>query len=63
MRSATRALEHVGANVTLTSDRAIAENADGLVVPGVGAFAAVMEGLARPAATRSLAGASRAAVP
>ena len=45
VRSATRALEHVGANVTLTSDRVTAENADGLVVPGVGAFAAVMEGL------------------
>jgi len=45
VRSATRALEHVGAQVTLTSDRSIAENADGLVVPGVGAFAACMEGL------------------
>jgi glutamine amidotransferase len=45
VRSATRALEHVGADVTLTSDRQVAENADGLIVPGVGAFAAVMEGL------------------
>ena len=45
VRSATRALEHVGAQVTLTSDRTIAENADGLIVPGVGAFAAVMDGL------------------
>ena len=45
VRSAVRALEHVGADVTLTADRAAAENADGLVVPGVGAFAAVMEGL------------------
>jgi len=45
VRSATRALEHVGADVTLTSDRDTAMNADGLVVPGVGAFAAVMEGL------------------
>lgn len=45
VRSATRALEHVGARVELTSDRVIAENADGLVVPGVGAFASVMEGL------------------
>jgi imidazole glycerol-phosphate synthase subunit HisH len=31
--------------VTLTSDRGVAENADGLVVPGVGAFAACMAGL------------------
>jgi glutamine amidotransferase len=45
VRSATRALEHVGADVILTSDRDTAMNADGLVVPGVGAFAAVMEGL------------------
>ncbi len=45
VRSAVRALEHVGAEVTLTADRAVAENADGLVVPGVGAFAACMEGL------------------
>lgn len=45
VRSAVRALEHVGADVTLTADRATAEAADGLVVPGVGAFAACMEGL------------------
>jgi glutamine amidotransferase len=45
VRSATRALEHVGARVELTRDRAVAESADGLVVPGVGAFEAVMTGL------------------
>lgn len=45
VRSAVRALEHVGANVALTADRDVAENADGLVVPGVGAFEAVMTGL------------------
>ncbi len=45
VRSAVRALEHVGARVALTADREIAENADGLVVPGVGAFEAVMGGL------------------
>ncbi|SEJ46413.1 imidazole glycerol phosphate synthase subunit HisH [Demequina mangrovi] len=45
VRSATRALEHVGARVVLTSDRTVAENAEGLVVPGVGAFEAVMTGL------------------
>src|SRR5660397_137173 len=33
VRSAVRALEHVGADVTLTADRAAAENAGGLVVP------------------------------
>ncbi|MDE0573306.1 imidazole glycerol phosphate synthase subunit HisH [Demequina sp. B12] len=45
VRSAVRALEHVGARVVLTDDRVIAENSDGLVVPGVGAFEAVMQGL------------------
>jgi len=45
VRSAVRALERVGAQVELTADRARASEADGLVVPGVGAFAAVMAGL------------------
>ncbi|NMR20587.1 imidazole glycerol phosphate synthase subunit HisH [Cellulomonas fimi] len=45
VRSAVRALERVGAAVTLTADRRHAQEADGLVVPGVGAFAAVMRGL------------------
>ena len=44
-RSAVRALERAGAFVTLTADRAAAAEADGLVVPGVGAFAACVEGL------------------
>ena len=45
VRSAVRALERVGADVTLTADRTTAQEADGLVVPGVGAFAACMTGL------------------
>ena len=45
LRSAGRAVERAGADVTLTSDPAVAETADGLLVPGVGAFAACMEGL------------------
>jgi imidazole glycerol-phosphate synthase subunit HisH len=45
LRSAVRALERAGAQVTLTADRAVADAADGLVVPGVGAFAACMSGL------------------
>jgi glutamine amidotransferase len=45
LRSAVRSLERAGAAVELTSDRAAAEGADGLVVPGVGAFAACMAGL------------------
>ena len=45
VRSAQRALEHVGAAVTLTSDYAAALGADGLFVPGVGAFDACMQGI------------------
>ena len=40
-----RAVERAGAEVVLTSDRSVVLDADGLVVPGVGAFAACMEGL------------------
>ncbi|HET6938582.1 MAG TPA: imidazole glycerol phosphate synthase subunit HisH [Nocardioides sp.] len=45
LRSAVRAVERAGAEVTLTGDRHAAEDADGLVVPGVGAYAACMAGL------------------
>lgn len=45
LRSAQRALERVGADVEVTADAAAAANADGLVVPGVGAFEACMTGL------------------
>jgi len=45
VHSAVKALELAGADVTLTSDRARALEADGLVVPGVGAFSAVMAAL------------------
>jgi imidazole glycerol-phosphate synthase subunit HisH len=44
LRSAARALAAVGADVTVTSDYGAAMAADGLVVPGVGAFAACMAG-------------------
>jgi glutamine amidotransferase len=40
--SARRALERVGADVTVTAEFQAALDADGLVVPGVGAFAACM---------------------
>jgi glutamine amidotransferase len=45
IRSAVRALERAGAEVDLTADRAAAMEADGLVVPGVGAFRACVEGV------------------
>ncbi len=45
LRSAERALARVGADVTVTADLNAAAGCDGLVVPGVGAFAACMAGL------------------
>jgi glutamine amidotransferase len=45
VHSAAKALERAGARVVLTADRRVAEEADGLLVPGVGAFAAVMSAL------------------
>lgn len=45
VHSAVKALVAAGAEVTLTADTDAALAADGLVVPGVGAFAAVMDQL------------------
>ncbi|MCZ7460918.1 imidazole glycerol phosphate synthase subunit HisH [Streptomyces sp. WMMC940] len=45
VRSAERALARVGADVEITRDFDRAMNADGLLVPGVGAFSACMTGL------------------
>jgi len=45
LRSAERAFATAGKDVVVTSDRAVALEAEGLVVPGVGAFAACMNGL------------------
>jgi len=45
IHSAAKALERAGAEVQVTADRAAAMEADGLVVPGVGAFKAVMDQL------------------
>ena len=45
LRSAERALARVGADVRVTADPDAALDADGLAIPGVGAFAACMAGL------------------
>jgi imidazole glycerol-phosphate synthase subunit HisH len=42
-RSVEKALERVGAEVEITADRARAEAADGVILPGVGAFPRAME--------------------
>ena len=47
LRSAERALARAGADVEVTSDVEAARECDGLVVPGVGAFAACMDGIHR----------------
>jgi glutamine amidotransferase len=43
LRSVEKALEHVGATATITNDAAVVRDADGLVLPGVGAFPKAME--------------------
>jgi glutamine amidotransferase len=45
LRSAERALAHVGADVTVTADVSDAVDAAGVVLPGVGAYAACMAGI------------------
>lgn len=45
VHSAVKALQEAGADATLTSDRTTIMEADGLLVPGVGAFAAVADAL------------------
>ncbi|MCI1641289.1 MAG: imidazole glycerol phosphate synthase subunit HisH [Actinomyces sp.] len=52
VRSACRALERVGAEVSLSASPGEVLAADGLVVPGVGAFAAVMDQLRAVGAPR-----------
>ena len=45
LRSVEKALEHVGAKATIASDAATVRAADGLVLPGVGAFPKAMSGM------------------
>ena len=45
LRSAERAFATSGQEIVVTSDKSVALEAEGLVVPGVGAFAACMNGL------------------
>lgn len=45
VHSAVKALIEAGADARLTSDRSLLLDADGLLVPGVGAFRAVMDAL------------------
>jgi imidazole glycerol-phosphate synthase subunit HisH len=55
LRSAERALARAGASVSVTADLAAARDCDGLVVPGVGAFAACMAGIRRVGGDKAIA--------
>jgi glutamine amidotransferase len=63
LRSAQRALERVGAEVEVTPDADAAARADGLVVPGVGAFEACMTGLRDIGGDKIIAGRVAAGAP
>ena len=43
LRSVEKALEHVGATATISDDAATVRGADGVILPGVGAFPRAME--------------------
>jgi glutamine amidotransferase len=45
LRSVEKALEHVGSTATIANDAATIRAADGLILPGVGAFPRAMEGV------------------
>jgi imidazole glycerol-phosphate synthase subunit HisH len=57
LRSAEKALQHLGADAALSSDTRVIERADAVVLPGVGAFGACMQALR----AAELEGATRAA--
>jgi imidazole glycerol-phosphate synthase subunit HisH len=46
LRSVEKALEHVGARASISSEAATVRDADGVVLPGVGAFPRAMERIA-----------------
>ncbi|MER7003494.1 imidazole glycerol phosphate synthase subunit HisH [Dactylosporangium sp. NPDC000555] len=63
LRSAERAVARVGADVEVTDDLGKAARADGLVVPGVGAYAACMAGIEQLGAGPTIAERIRAGAP
>ncbi len=62
LRSAQKALENVGADARLTDDPDVVSRADGVVLPGVGAFGRCVEALETTGLAEVAAGAARAAV-
>jgi glutamine amidotransferase len=63
LHSVEKALERVGAEAEITSDRVQAEAADGVILPGVGAFPRAMERVREIALDELVAGRIAAGVP
>jgi imidazole glycerol-phosphate synthase subunit HisH len=63
LRSVEKALERVGAEAEITAERERAEAADGVILPGVGAFPKAMERVREGALEELVAGRVEAGVP
>jgi glutamine amidotransferase len=63
LRSVEKALEHVGASATITADADTVRDADGLILPGVGAFPRAMERVRERGLDRLIEERRRAGVP
>ena len=63
LRSVEKALERVGAEAEITSDRARVEQADGVILPGVGAFPKAMDRVRETGLDALVAGRIEAGVP
>jgi glutamine amidotransferase len=63
LRSVEKALERVGAEAEITSDQGRAEDADGVILPGVGAFPRAMDRVRQVALDELVAGRIEAGVP
>lgn len=63
LRSVEKALERVGAESVITADHAVARDAAGVILPGVGAFPKAMERILEAGLDELLAERARAGVP
>jgi imidazole glycerol-phosphate synthase subunit HisH len=63
LRSVERALAHVGATTQVTSDPSVLEDAEGIVLPGVGAFGPAQRNLAETGLATTLVELARAGKP
>ena len=63
LRSVEKALEHVGAEAEITAEHGRAEAADGIILPGVGAFPRAMDRVRQGGLDELVAGRVEAGVP